>query len=222
MAGVHLQKLIIDHTPAETDQGHIEVVCFTNPHIPDRTRSLQEDGGRKYVSAIVGSIEVLERADVDCVLIPCNTAHARLSEIQGLVKIPVVNMVALALAKAKAMGASRIGILGTDGTIASGVFSSDKGLVVVVPDPDVQAEVMKAIYAIKAGHADDDDIRARIEGFIDVLRNKGADRIVLGCTELSLYASRLSDKEVSIDPLAELAKEAVRLALSSKATMERQ
>ncbi len=46
MAGVLLQKLIIEATPAEQDQDHLEVICFTNPHVPDRTRSLQEDDGK--------------------------------------------------------------------------------------------------------------------------------------------------------------------------------
>ena len=47
MAGVYLQELIIEATPASRDQDHLEVVCFTNPHVPERMRSLAEDGGQR-------------------------------------------------------------------------------------------------------------------------------------------------------------------------------
>src|SRR3989344_2637505 len=77
MAGVALQKLIIEYTPASKDQDHIQVLCFTNPHIPDRTKSLKEDGGAKFLAAVAASTQVLEKAGVHCIVIPCNTSHAR-------------------------------------------------------------------------------------------------------------------------------------------------
>ena len=38
-AGILLQSLILRETPAEKDQDHIEAVTYTNPHVPDRTRT---------------------------------------------------------------------------------------------------------------------------------------------------------------------------------------
>ena len=78
MAGVYLQQLIIEATPAERDQDHFEVVCFTNPHVPERMRSLAEDGGRRYAEAVRASARLLVHAGATHIVIPCNTAHARL------------------------------------------------------------------------------------------------------------------------------------------------
>ncbi len=59
MAGVFLQQLIVEATPRRTDQDHLQVVCFTNPHVPERMRSLAQDGGRRYAEAVRASARLL-------------------------------------------------------------------------------------------------------------------------------------------------------------------
>jgi aspartate racemase len=211
LAGVHLQKLIIQHTPAVIDQEHIEVLCFTNPHIPDRMKSLREDEGKIFSDAIIESLQVLEAAQADCILIPCNTSHARLKRIQASTNIPVLDMIQLTLRKIEALHVSSVGLLATEGTLASRVFEFGNRLRWVTPDAAHQKEVLRIIADIKAGRGSDADITARLRAAIDFLLGEGAEKVVLGCTELSIY-SELMDAVKVVDPLAELAKEAVRLA----------
>lgn len=213
MAGVLLQKLIIEATPAAKDQDHLEVVCFTNPHVPDRTESLRKDDGKRYVAAIVDSIKVLELAGVNCVVMPCNTAHARLERIQKAVRVPVLNMVGAALRALREDGVILAGLLATTGTVVSGVFSSTSDLQIIVPDVEAQEEIMRMIYEIKAGKYDDENVASRLGAIAAELQRKGARKVVLGCTELSLYSSFFKAETV-VDPLREVAKEAVRLALA--------
>mgnify|MGYP001558244020 CR=1 FL=1 len=211
MTGVFLQKLIIENTPAKIDQDHIEVICFTNPQIPDRTKSLKEDNGKVFVKSIVESIKVLEKSDVNCILLPCNTAHARYSEIQNSTYIPIINMVELVLSNVRKTGVKNIGVLATDGTIDSGIFETDKSFRVILPNNDMQSNVMNTIYKIKSGEYDNIEIAEIINTFINDLEKRGAEKIILGCTELSLYLSLLKNKNL-IDPLIELAKETVKIA----------
>ena len=77
--------------------------------------------------------------------------------------------------------------MATDGTIISGLFSralSDEGIRPVLPSKARQADVMKLIYDdIKAGNPPD---MTKFHAVAEELRKKGAETIVLGCTELSL------------------------------------
>ena len=154
LAGVYLQQLIIEATPARKDQDHFQVVCFTNPHVPERMRSLAEDGGRRYAEAVRASARLLVGAGVSHIVIPCNTAHARLAEIQRGVDVPIVNMVELALQAlvAEHGRGQRVGLLATVGTIEQRVYQDGlpgAALEWVLPDEGDQRRVSEAILAVK-------------------------------------------------------------------------
>lgn len=211
MAGVLLQKLIIENTAAAKDQDHIEVVCFTNPCIPDRTKSLRENGGKKFAEAIAGSIKILEKTEANLILMPCNTAHARFFDIQKKSKIPILNIVEITFKKIREQGVSSVGILTTDGAISSRVFCADKTLKIIVPDGASQRKIANIIYEIKSGKYESKQIALRIDSLAEKLLRRGAEKVVLGCTEISLYTHLLKVKNI-VDPLSELAKEAVKIA----------
>jgi aspartate racemase len=207
MAGVHLQKLIIENTKALKDQDHVQVVCFTNPQIPDRTKSLKENNGNKFSKEIINSIKILEAAGADRILIPCNTAHTRFKKIQNSVSIPMVNMVDLVFEKLQRLNVSKAGLLATDGTIASEIFENDN-FELIIPGLQSQKEVTQIIYEIKSGKYQDQKIALKINNQIKNLTKNGAEAVILGCTELSIYFSLLNQKNI-IDPLTLLAQKSV-------------
>lgn len=212
-AGVLLQQLIIKATPASKDQEHIEVVTFTNPHIPDRTKSLKEDGGEAYLSAVAKSLQLLENAGADIIVMACNTAHARAAEIQRRINTPLLNIVELAK-KEIAEADGKVGILATDGTVLSGLFSSDQYLdKIILPDIDNQREVMSIIHEIKKRGVCEETSR-RLCKVVEVMMNLGCMKIVLGCTELSLFYDILQSRfgSIFIDPMRSAAKALVQLA----------
>jgi len=213
MAGVYLQQLIIEATPARRDQDHFQVVCFTNPHVPERMRSLAEDSGRRYVESVRASAQLLVGAGVSHIVIPCNTAHARLAEIRVGVDVPIVNMVELALrALIDAYGRRhRVGLLATVGTIEQRVYQdglAGADLEWVLPDDAGQRRVSEAILAVKVNET------RRVEGdVLDVGRTlvqRGAGVILVGCTELSLCLDALRPAGVPlVDPLRIVARHVV-------------
>lgn len=213
-AGILLQYLILKETPAKKDQDHIEVVTYTNPHVPDRTVSLREDGGDSYLKAVIDSLKLLENAEVDVIIIACNTAHARLPEIQRSLRTPLINIVELA--KNEVLAAEKpVGILATDGTVNSGLFSiKDRPEKTVTPAKDLQPVVMNVIHDIKSG-LKDNTIADRLEKVIDNMKGSGCEKFVLGCTELSIHHDELQDRlgDIFIDPMRLAAGEAVQLAL---------
>jgi aspartate racemase len=209
LAGVYLQQLIIEATPARKDQDHFQVVCFTNPHVPERMRSLAEDGGRRYAEAVRASAQLLVGAGVSHIVIPCNTAHARLAEIRGGLDVEVVNMVELALqALVDEHGRGQpVGLLATVGTIDQRVYQNGLAGVAldwVLPDEADQRRVSEAILAVKVHEG------RRVAGdLLDVARTlvaRGAGVILVGCTELSMCLDALRPAGVPlVDPMRILA-----------------
>ncbi len=217
LAGVHLQKLIIEATPASCDQEHLEVVCFTNPHIPDRTESLEFNNGNSYLSSLIASARVLENTGVTMLVIPCNTAHARLPELRKNITIPILDMISLSLEHTARMcgKGARIGLLATDGTLREQIYEqigTKHGFSFIQPNPPDQKTLMDIIYKIKSGKKF--GIPYAIMNIASHIISEHIDAIIFGCTELSLYAERTvgTSSIPIIDPLRVLASKLVSLS----------
>jgi aspartate racemase len=219
-AGVFLQQLIVEATPATSDQDHFQVLCFTNPHVPERMRSLAEDGGHHYAEAVRASAQLLAAAGATHLVIPCNTAHARLDAISQGLTIPVVNMVELGVRELVARHGrrARVGMLATVGTIAERVYqraSSDDEIEWLLPDEADQERVSKAILAVKLNEA------TRVAGDLQTvargLSARGAAAILVGCTELSMCLTALAPAGVPlVDPLRVVARHLVEIGAARR------
>ena len=117
-------------------------------------------------------------------------------------------------AEALAKGCKKAGLLATDGTIHTGIYSNvfkSSGIEMIVPEGDRQAAVMDIIYkGVKAGKKEYDvtDYNNTIQDLFD----RGAETVILGCTELPLAMNLYNVKASSIDPTMALAKAAVRFS----------
>ncbi len=80
-------------TPAASEQDHLRVIIDSNPKIPNRTEALLSGDLRPVIDALAETAGVLERAGADVIGIPCNTAHAFLTDVRKAVGVPVVDMV---------------------------------------------------------------------------------------------------------------------------------
>ncbi len=213
LAGVHLQRLIIDATPAKKDQDHLEVVCYTNPMVPDRTASLKEDEGRFFVRGIKETLEVLRAARATLGVIPCITSHARFLEISRISPLPLLNVVELTEKKtADMLGRNaRVLVLATDGTVSEKVFERGKSMYCVYLSREKQRELMDIIYEIKRENNVSRG-EERLAALLDSEALKSIDAVIFGCTELSLCFDRVS-KDVDVpafDPLRIAAEEIVK------------
>lgn len=220
MAGVHLQKLIIEATPASKDQDHIQVVCFTNPKIPDRTASLGNDNGTLFLEALVETSMLLLKMEVDILLVPCITAHARFRELAIALPVPILNIIdasVVSVAK-KHPEVKKIGILATDGTLQENLFQKalkKHSFVPVILNQAHQKKLMKTIYGVKGG-ATQETVQ-ELYGMCRHLIDLGAELIILGCTELSLYFDELRDiQDILVDPLRIAAKQVVENANTAR------
>ena len=224
-ATVDLYDKITKATPAKNDQEHIKVAVEQNPQIPDRTKYLLH-GGVDPTLSLYAACRKLEKDAVDAIVIACNTAHAYFETIVPHLSVPLINMQQVTLEEIRDKFGPDvvIGLMATDGTIETGIYgrkAKSMKLAMVVPDKEHQAMVMEAIYGekgVKAGFTDGHCKEVLLKAAEHLVRDKGAQALILGCTELPLILEetdniKLGDGHAAIvDPTASLARRVVKVA----------
>ena len=184
-ATVDFMSRIIRATPAEKDQDHLRILVDNNPHVPNRQEALLR-GGEDPSPALAAMARGLEAAGADLLVMPCNTAHAFREAIEDAVQIPLVSIIDVTV---DACGdADVVGVLATDGCLASGVFQgalAQRGRRVVLPDEAETSALMGLITRIKAGDAGA-DVAAGMRVLAEALVANGAEVVIAGCTEIPL------------------------------------
>lgn len=215
LATIDFMRKMLDATDAATDQDHVPMVVASIPQVPDRTQAFRGEGASP-LAAMVASARRLEAAGAGLVVVACNTAHLWYDEIAHAIGLPMIHLVDAAIEDAAALAGpgGRIGLLGTDATLASGLYVNR------TTTPPVQwlqptagemlALVMPAIAAVKAG-----DVATATPLLLraaEALRQRGATALVLGCTEIPLALHGGNAPLPVIDATAALARRAVAWA----------
>lgn len=227
-ATVDFMEKIIRNTDARRDQDHIKLIVEHNPKIPDRTANLIADGEDPTI-ALYAACKRLESNDADLIAIPCNTAHAYVARIQPHLSIPIVNMLheTVSWIARHYRASARVGLLATSGTVASRVYheaAAAAGFELLVPDQAHQQCVMEAIYGdngVKAGHVDG-ECKRHLMAALEHLVARGADIVILGCTELPLILPQdpcfpIAGRTVAVlDPTEILARRCVGFSENRK------
>jgi aspartate racemase len=200
---------LVSLTPGRTDQDHPKVVIWADPTVPDRTLALTEQGPDPTPWLLRGA-RVLREAGATLIAIPCNTAHAFLPPIASELGLPVVHMIDQVAQHIRDSypEVTNVGLLATTGTVRAELYQhwlSGYGIEVLVPDPDVQSQlVMPAIRAVKGGDhgpAVTDKLVRAAEHLVD----RGAQIVVAGCTEIPLGLPTQAAPCRLIDPATVLA-----------------
>lgn len=204
---------VVAWTDAGSDQEHADLVVLQHSSIPDRTAFIVGTSEVSPAPVLAADAARLERLGVAAVVVPCNTATAFIGAMREAVTIDVIDIVETAIDDALAAGATRIGVLSTAGTRAAGSYvtaAHARGAEVIHPDEDAQAALNRLIYEqVKAGLPADPDLYD--QAIADVV-SRGADVVILGCTELSVAASQIGPRDRVLDSLDSLAKVTIRLA----------
>ena len=204
---------IIANTAASCDQEHLHVIIDSNTNIPDRTAALL-DGGADPTAELTLSARRLESAGAQLLVMPCNTAHGFYDAVCAAVDIPVLHMIRLTAQTLQREGVRKAGLLATDGTVRTGIYArcfEGSGIELIKPSPEAQAAVMGIIYdGVKAGRHSFDTagFRAAAQELLD----RGAQTLILGCTELPLAFEMYGLHFPHTDPTLVLAREAILAA----------
>lgn len=159
----------------------------------------------------------LEKAGADFLVIGTNTMHKVAPEIEQVLRIPLLH-IADATAKVLARdGISRVGLLGTRFTMEQAFYRErleNAGIDVVIPDDPQRHLIHRVIYEeLCLGQIVADSRRAYLE-VVDSLAERGAEAVILGCTEIGLLIRQVDTPVPLYDTTGIHAAQAVELALA--------
>jgi aspartate racemase len=162
----------------------------------------------------------LERAGADVLLIGTNTMHRVADAVQAAVSIPLLHIGDVTAEAIRAAGCRRVALLGTRYTMEQPFYVAHLaryGIACVVPEADDRAEVHRAIFEeLCRGEVNLATCR-RLRAIARRQRARGAEGVVLGCTELSLAMPQADMADVTLFDTTELhSRAAVDFALDTR------
>ncbi len=213
LATADLFKKIVLNTKADTDQEHIKILIDNNTDIPDRTEAILHNG-KNPVPQLAKSAVSLWAMGAEVLVMPCNTAHFFRDEVQKSVDIPILSMIELTGKSLLEKGIKTVGLLATEGTVKSRIYQDvleEMGIKIIVPAEEGQKEITDLIYSgVKAGKKDYDV--TKVKEVMESLFSRGAETLILGCTELPVAVDMYSLNYNTCDPTLELARGAIKAA----------
>jgi aspartate racemase len=160
----------------------------------------------------------LEAAGAAFLVLCTNTMHKVASSIEAAVAIPLLHIADPTATEIKRAGHSIVGLLGTRFTTEQ-VFYRDRlserhGLQVIVPDSDDRETVHRIIYEELCLGVVNSESRSEYRRIMGRLASRGAQAIILGCTEISLLVDQQDSEIPLFDTAAIHARTAAEEALS--------
>jgi aspartate racemase len=141
-------------------------------------------------SLLVDAARRVERGGADFILICTNTMHRMAVDVQSLIRIPLLHIADATAEKIKEQGLSKIGLLGTRFTMEEdfykGRLSEKYGLEVIIPDQDGRDVIHDVIYNELVLGVISPSSKEKYIVIADGLVGRGAEGVILGCTEIGL------------------------------------
>ena len=183
----------------------------------DEIEKCQASGNWEKSASILGeAAKKLEVAGADFILICTNTMHKVYTQIQSVVKIPVIHIADATITELKKNKINNAGLLGTKYTMTQDFYKQrliEQGINVIVPDDKDISYINEIIFHELCIGKIKESSRKKFLEIMTHLKNKGAEGIILGCTEIGLLVKQ-SDFELPLFDTTEIhAKRAVELAL---------
>jgi len=158
----------------------------------------------------------LQRAGADFLVIGTNTMHKVAPEIERAIQIPLLHIADATARVLKQDGVTRVGLLGTRFTMEQAFYRDrleDAGIEVITPDEAQRDEVHRVIYEELCRGKINPESRDAYLDIVSSLSGRGAQAVILGCTEIGLLI-RQADTSVPLYDTTEIhAAQAVELAL---------
>ena len=206
-----LMEKILSVSDANSDQEYVRICVDSNTNIPDRTKAILS-GGEDPLPEMVKSAVRLQDMGADLLMMPCNTAYFFYDRLRNFIDVPLLHMPRKTAEELKAERISCAAVLATDGVVQSGIYEKaleSCGIKTIYPERESQKKIMDVIYhCIKAGKKDVE--KYGLEQISDSLFERGAQKLILGCTELPIAFTMVGLTKNLIDPTKVAAKAALR------------
>ncbi|MBN2100609.1 amino acid racemase [Candidatus Dojkabacteria bacterium] len=163
---------------------------------------------------LLNYVKKIESDGADFIVIPCNSVHEFIDDMRNEVGIPIISIIEEVCKKAKAIGSRNVGVLSGISTYETKLyikFLESLGLHGINVTQSQNIELKNVIRNVMGGANNKDDTKV-LKRIVCDLNVRGAEIIIVGCTELSLAVSQNDIDVKLVDSLEVLAHVAVDLA----------
>ena len=181
---------IINETVKEKLGGLHSAKCILYSVDFQEIEECQANGNWEKSGEILGeAANNLEKAGVDFIVICTNTMHKVVNQIKEKISIPILHIAEMTAEKILEKGLKNIALLGTKYTMEQDFYKSkliEKGINVIIPDKNDIETINEVIYDELCLGTINSNSKKKFLEIVDKLRSKGAEGIILGCTEIGL------------------------------------
>jgi aspartate racemase len=193
--------------------GHKPKLVISNAAVPSEVEECAINGEPEAALPFAKEcVQKLNSAGVSFIVIPCNTIHLFFDEFKAISEVPIMSIIDETISELKRRDISCIGLLATSTTVRTRLFQkafSKNGIRTIVPESAEQKFVSGAIANVLSTGKPSSKDSKNIDSIINKLKKRGAQKILLACTDLQFFVSENPDV---IDTLDVLAKAAIRRA----------
>lgn len=196
---------------AKYDSDFPEIIIYSLP-LPDVVEGVSNRP--KVLLSLKFGLRKLEKAGADFIVSPCNTIDIFYNETKEAVRIPFYSIVQETAKKVDSKKFKIVGIVGTEALLKSGLYDNilgECGIKLVKPDRNDRKILTRVILRILKGKKLVTD-KAELVRMIKRLQVRGAEGIILGCTELPLIIQQEDANVMLFDTIKILAESAVMLS----------
>jgi aspartate racemase len=187
----YYQYITHAYTERFGDYGYPEIIIYSVSFQPYVDWPAQ-DRWDLVAQGLSEAAQKLEAAGADFVVIATNTMHLVFDQVQASVSVPMLSLLDAVGEAILARGMKTVGLLGTRFTMEKTFYQdalARRGITVLVPDADDREYVNTVIYDELVAGQIRDESRAGFVAVINKLTERGAEGVILGCTEIPLLVS---------------------------------
>lgn len=176
----------------------------------------KDENYKEITRLVINAAEQLEKASVDCLVLCANTMHMYVDELLKHTSLPLIHIADAAAAEIKKQGLSQVGLLGTRWTMEKDFYTgrlAKAGIKTIVPEKAEREFIHKSIMKEFAKEIFSEKTKDIFLKIINDLEQRGAQGIVLGCTEIPLLIKQADTHLPIFNTLMLHAKAAIEFAL---------
>jgi aspartate racemase len=210
-------RTICTEAPQEMGEyAHPEVTMHTHP-LSEYMKHIWAGEWEKVAQLMLSSTQKVADAGADFAICPDNTIHQALEFVEPKSPIPWLHIAETVAQEAQKQGFAQLGILGTKYLMTGPVYSETLrkyGISHEIPEEGDRRRIDEIIFEELVNGLFTEESRNYFNEVMRVLKQRGCDAAVLGCTEIPLVVDPSDSPLPTLDSTRLLARAAIREALA--------
>jgi aspartate racemase len=162
------------------------------------------------------SVNTLNSIKSDVIAIPCNTVHVFIDQLRAISKVPIVSIIEESAKECEKRNFKRVGLISSTTSVREGLHSKElekRNISCLIPTDKQQDKISEIIVKIIRNVKEENDV-IKIRSIISDLKSKGADSIMLACTDIRTIISEADTSLPIVETTTVLENAVVRLLVN--------